>query len=335
MGIDSTTREKARGQGIVEFALAIPIILMLFLGLIEFGRFVFIYASIATASREASRYGAAAGVNDGGTLRYLDCTGIRAAAIRLGTIAGVDSADVAISYDGGAGSATLFSSCEQLVGSTDDLELGDRIVVQVTTSFTPLSAWPLLNLPSFDITSISRRILLKSIVLIGEGAPAGGGGPTSTPIPTFTATPTATLGASPTPTASPTVGNTPTATATSAATPTATATQTTPLAPLYVSVSSVAGSGNKCTSIAWTWQPNPDWASNPGGSPVNYQVFEDSISRGYVSPADPNPTTWNPGGQLNNNSTVTYSVLALFSGPLGSEQLSKTYLCDKGTMVEQ
>ncbi|MEN4041110.1 MAG: pilus assembly protein, partial [Anaerolineaceae bacterium] len=47
-----------RGQGMVEFALAIPVLLLILFGIIEMGRLMFYYSSVATASREAARYGA-------------------------------------------------------------------------------------------------------------------------------------------------------------------------------------------------------------------------------------------------------------------------------------
>ena len=61
----------------VEFGLALPILLLVVYGLIESGRAVFIYASVATAARQAARYGSATGDNGAGTLYYNDCSGIR------------------------------------------------------------------------------------------------------------------------------------------------------------------------------------------------------------------------------------------------------------------
>jgi hypothetical protein len=47
--------EQYRAQGMVEFALALPIVLMLMLGVVEFGRLMVTYSSVYTASREAAR----------------------------------------------------------------------------------------------------------------------------------------------------------------------------------------------------------------------------------------------------------------------------------------
>jgi len=45
-----------KGQELVEFALILPILLVLLLGVIEFGRLIFIYNTIANAAREGARY---------------------------------------------------------------------------------------------------------------------------------------------------------------------------------------------------------------------------------------------------------------------------------------
>ncbi len=68
-----------RAQAIVELMLALPVLLMLLYGIIEVGRLIFIFSSVANASRQAVRYGAASGeIND--VAFYQDCDGIRAVA---------------------------------------------------------------------------------------------------------------------------------------------------------------------------------------------------------------------------------------------------------------
>ena len=52
---------KSRGQGLLEFALALPIFLLLVLGVIEFGRLLAVVSSVTTAAREGARYGSASG----------------------------------------------------------------------------------------------------------------------------------------------------------------------------------------------------------------------------------------------------------------------------------
>ncbi len=47
---------KHKGQALVEIALVLPILLMLVLGIIEFGRILNAYIMVSNASREAARY---------------------------------------------------------------------------------------------------------------------------------------------------------------------------------------------------------------------------------------------------------------------------------------
>jgi hypothetical protein len=51
-----TTREKPRGQAMVEFALIIPVFILLMVALFDFGRVIWVNDTLATASREAVRY---------------------------------------------------------------------------------------------------------------------------------------------------------------------------------------------------------------------------------------------------------------------------------------
>lgn len=50
-------RRGSEGQALVEFALVIPIFLLVVLGLFDMGRAVFYYSTISNASREAVRLG--------------------------------------------------------------------------------------------------------------------------------------------------------------------------------------------------------------------------------------------------------------------------------------
>ncbi|MGI6488868.1 MAG: pilus assembly protein [Syntrophomonadaceae bacterium] len=46
-----------RGQALVELALVLPILLLLLMGIIEFGRIFFSYLTITELAREGARYG--------------------------------------------------------------------------------------------------------------------------------------------------------------------------------------------------------------------------------------------------------------------------------------
>jgi hypothetical protein len=47
--------DRTRGQALVEFALAIPLVLLLMLGILDLGRAVFAYNSVAHAARSGAR----------------------------------------------------------------------------------------------------------------------------------------------------------------------------------------------------------------------------------------------------------------------------------------
>lgn len=150
---------KATGQGLVEFALVIPIVLTMFYGIFEVGRALWIYVAVTTSSREAARYASAVSDSPSGTPFYLDCTGIRAAALRIGSVGNVEASGISISYDRGPGTTTL-GTCPV---DKNDIFLGDRVVIQVIGQFVPAPALPLFDFPTLNITSVTRRTILKEI----------------------------------------------------------------------------------------------------------------------------------------------------------------------------
>ena len=50
------TKDKIRGQALVEFALAIPLVILIFTVLMDLGRVVFYYSSLTNGVREGTRY---------------------------------------------------------------------------------------------------------------------------------------------------------------------------------------------------------------------------------------------------------------------------------------
>ena len=81
------TPKKNTAQAMVEFAIVLPLLLLLLYGLLEAGRLLFMYSTVVTASRQAARYGSAIGQGsdytaeggpDNRTLqRFEDCYSIR------------------------------------------------------------------------------------------------------------------------------------------------------------------------------------------------------------------------------------------------------------------
>ncbi|HRN49908.1 MAG TPA: pilus assembly protein [Anaerolineales bacterium] len=149
-----------KGQGMVEFALVIPILLLIIVGIFEAGRALYVYQSISSASREAARLGSGAGETSG-TPQYLNCTAIRNRAVQIGRPGNVTAANVLISYDSGPGTSTL-GNCPI---NAADIALGDRIIVQVTGTFQPGAPMPIFRFPTMTFTTVTRRTIVKGVDL--------------------------------------------------------------------------------------------------------------------------------------------------------------------------
>ncbi len=158
---------KEKAQGMVEFALVLPLLLLVMFAVVEFGRLLLIYSAVFSASRDAARYGAASGSPGNYIPYYQECAGMRAAARRFGSLVGIQDTNITISYDDGSGNS--LGVCPS--GATN-VRLGSRVVVQVTAQYQPIL--PLVRLPSFPITARAARTVLKDINIAGTpSAPTG------------------------------------------------------------------------------------------------------------------------------------------------------------------
>ncbi len=157
-------QDKRRAQGMVEFALAIPVLLILLFVVIEGGNFLFAYASATSASREAARFGA-------GIDNYTDCDAIRAAAKRVGFYARIDDADIIIRYDNGTVNYSMPASCSTPIPYanqcpagghyTGSVQYGDRIVVFIRGSYSPIVP---IDLPSgYCIQSWNAHTIISEV----------------------------------------------------------------------------------------------------------------------------------------------------------------------------
>jgi Flp pilus assembly protein TadG len=205
-------------QAIVEFAIVLPILLMLLVGILEVGRMIFIYAAVNNASREAVRYASAWGLSDDGvTEKFNDCDGIKEMATRSAFFTNLT---IEISFDTGPSTA-IKDTCD---GAVDDISIssGDRATVEVTAHYKPLIT--LVPLQERDFVSTSSRTIIGIINLETGGGSSSSG--CTTGCIGATSTPTATNAPTSTPTVTPTETSTPTNLPTVAATDTPTATPT-------------------------------------------------------------------------------------------------------------
>ncbi len=232
--------KKNRGQAIVEFMLALPVLLMLLYGVIEVGRLIFIFSSVANASRQAARYGSASGEIDNVAF-YQDCEGIRAVANQSAFIITFD--EINITYDRGINPDGTSIPIEGIDPNPEEdacpienytVRNGDRIIVLVSAAYEPILT--IVPFEPLNIISASARSFLISIPIVGNALPTGFAAETSTPSPAPTAiTMTLTPSITPTSTATfiPTSVNMPKVTPENTQPPTSTFTPTNTALPTY------------------------------------------------------------------------------------------------------
>ena len=135
---------KSRGQTMVELALVLPIMILVVLGLVEFGRALFIYTVISNAAREGVR----AGLVDPRNTAWVEDR-IRARLVLMAP----DAVTVVVNYDDGT-DAGQFSN-------PDLIEEGEsRIRIDVSTDFTMIT--PVLRglFPATTIRYVSARTIV-------------------------------------------------------------------------------------------------------------------------------------------------------------------------------
>jgi hypothetical protein len=180
----STNRHQA--QAMVEFMLALPLLLLLIYGTIEVARLAFIFSSASNASRAAARYGAASGENSDGIPFYQDCEGIRNIVEQSAFINEFN--EINITYDRGVdpdGTQIPISGVDPSPNHDScpidgiDVRNGDRIIVQVSTTYEPIVA--IVPIEPLDIVSSSARTFIISIPILGSSVPLSFSAETSTP----------------------------------------------------------------------------------------------------------------------------------------------------------
>ena len=182
------------GQALVEFALVLPILLVLVIGIMDFGRALFVYSEVSNAAREAVRY---ATVNPG------DCEAIINRAKSMFSLPPSGPINVTVRLEKPSSDTGSFIEHEWC-GEHDDedeAETGDRIKINVSTT---VSLWTLQMIaPLVGGTAPSNLPITYQAarsVVPPEGIATG---PTTTPPPTRPGQPGATNTPTHTPTPTP------------------------------------------------------------------------------------------------------------------------------------
>ena len=168
-------RHRARGQGLVELALVLPVILMLLLTAIDFGRVYLGWVNLNQMARIAANYAATNPNAD-----FVDPTG----AYQTLVLQDARAINCDILPDGGTDTAPV-----PVFGGT--AALGEDATVSITCEFgiiTPIISGILGN--EIDVTATSTFPIRTGAV---NDIPTGGGGTSNVPVAEFQGSPTSGL----------------------------------------------------------------------------------------------------------------------------------------------
>jgi PKD repeat protein len=129
---------RSLGQSVVEFAVILPLFLMLLLIAVDFGRAFFSYVALNNAAREAAAYGAS-GNDDYGYSRAVDSAGMLSAAqaeANVQTQSGQGALDMDVTCHNSAG---IEIGCATTSDSGGGGGTGNTITVSLTERFTFLT----------------------------------------------------------------------------------------------------------------------------------------------------------------------------------------------------
>jgi Flp pilus assembly protein TadG len=155
----------SRAQSAVEFALILPLFVLALTGIFDVTRMLTIHSAVVSASREGARYGAAVGDNGSGTLRYVDCAGIRAAVRNASsTLVTLTDTQIRISHDNGAGVARSQPCAPHGTGPVvADIQNLDRVLVEVTVQYEPITPLVSQVIGPVTVVSVDRRTIVMEL----------------------------------------------------------------------------------------------------------------------------------------------------------------------------
>jgi Flp pilus assembly protein TadG len=164
-------RPSSRGQSLVEFALILPIFLLILFGLFDMGRAVYAWSTINNAAREAARLLIVdqTWALEGGTVVFSHA---RAEALRQSVALAIDNDQVSIDFRDPDVLDTP-NSCEDVEDDPSTVRLGCVAAVTVDYSFTP--ATPVIGqiIGSMTLEGESRfsiEAICQEGVTVREGA---------------------------------------------------------------------------------------------------------------------------------------------------------------------
>jgi Flp pilus assembly protein TadG len=155
-------RKKQKGQGLVEFALILPILLMVIVGTMEFGRIFLLFATVSNGAHEGARYGMVSPTDTAGIIDRVNDTLVMTLPENL---------SVSISYDSGPGTATYTDP--------DNVAVGHRVIVDVQYRVYAMTPFFEPFIPDDFMVDVRNTRTIQSLKqdINPPGLPPGGGPP--------------------------------------------------------------------------------------------------------------------------------------------------------------
>lgn len=138
-------RRRSRGQGLVEFALVLPLVMFMVFGVLDFGRAVFTYNTVSEAARVAGRK----------ALVDQNRTDVRNAAIAAAVTLGLNSTNVAVCFKV---PDTAERDCNEAIVDTcprSQRVVGCLAIVTVKTTYRPITPLLAQLFPQFNLSATS------------------------------------------------------------------------------------------------------------------------------------------------------------------------------------
>ena len=153
------------GQGLLEFSLVLPVLLLLFMAIFDVARLLFLQTQVSNGAREGARYGAVTGLVPGSP-QYLNCTGIENAV--SGTFGLPQDVQIEIQYDDGQN--LIFANCDSSRQPSEILNRY-RIVVTVTAQVEFVTPFLREFVPPWPVTFTAARSILRDGTFVPYGQP--------------------------------------------------------------------------------------------------------------------------------------------------------------------
>ncbi len=191
--IDKKKHKRESGQGLVEFGLVLPVLLLTLMGIADFGRLFAVYSELLNAAREGARYG---------VVSPMDVDGITLAVTNKISMVELEDVSIFVTFDGGPGTSEK---------NFDQVMIGDRVIVTLNSDVDMMTPFIRTIAQQLHMETAAARTISTVVGGTGEGGaspptstPDGTTTPSPTPTPFSLDTPTPTLTSTPGPTLTPT-----------------------------------------------------------------------------------------------------------------------------------